>query len=290
MQRHLIVTADDFGLHEAVNDAVEQASRNGILTAASLMVSGPAAADAVRRARRLPDLRVGLHVVLADGWASLAHEHIPALSDANGYMSDDMFIRGVRYFSSPSVRAQLEAEIRAQFAAFARTGLPLDHVNTHKHFHFHPTILSTLIRVARDYGARAMRVPDEPFWFAARSAQWRSVLGGALLTPWILLMKHLLRDVGLFHNDRIFGIAKSGAMDEAQLLAILARLPQGVTEIYLHPATLSGSAIAPSMNKYRHAEELAGLLSPSVRKVIAAQNIRCGGYSDVLGDIGRSLA
>jgi hopanoid biosynthesis associated protein HpnK len=290
MQRHLIVTADDFGLHEAVNDAVEQASRAGILTAASLVVSGPAAADAVRRARRLPNLRVGLHVVLADGWASLSHQQIPALADANGYMSDDMFVRGVRYFSSPSVRTQLEAEIRAQFAAFARTGLALDHVNTHKHFHFHPTILSTLIRIARDYGARAMRVPDEPFWFAARSGQWRSVLGGGLLTPWILLMKHLLREVGVFHNDRIFGIAKSGAMDEEQLLAILARLPQGVTEIYLHPATVSGSAIAPSMNKYRHADELAGLLSPWVRKAIAAQSIRLGGYNDVRRDIGRSLA
>ena len=45
--RFLIVTADDFGLHEAVNEAVEQASRTGVLTAASLMVAAPAAADAI---------------------------------------------------------------------------------------------------------------------------------------------------------------------------------------------------------------------------------------------------
>ena len=43
-QKFLIVTADDFGLHEAVNDAVEVASRSGVLTAASLMVAAPAAA------------------------------------------------------------------------------------------------------------------------------------------------------------------------------------------------------------------------------------------------------
>ena len=67
MQKYLIVTADDFGLHESVNDAVEQAAAAGVLTAASLMVSGPAAADAIRRAQRLPNLRVGLHLVLADG-------------------------------------------------------------------------------------------------------------------------------------------------------------------------------------------------------------------------------
>jgi chitin disaccharide deacetylase len=72
MQRFLIVTADDFGLHEAVNEAIERASREGILTAASLMVGAPAADDAIRRARELPRLRVGLHLVLADGRAVLS--------------------------------------------------------------------------------------------------------------------------------------------------------------------------------------------------------------------------
>ncbi|MHB1552294.1 MAG: ChbG/HpnK family deacetylase, partial [Vulcanimicrobiaceae bacterium] len=65
--RYLIVSADDFGLSLEVNEAVERAHRNGILQAASLMVAGPAAADAVRRARALPSLRVGLHVVTVNG-------------------------------------------------------------------------------------------------------------------------------------------------------------------------------------------------------------------------------
>jgi chitin disaccharide deacetylase len=79
-------------------------------------------------------------------------------------------------------------------------------------------------------------------------------------------------------------------MDEEQLLAILARLPRGVTEIYLHPATASGAAVAPSMGTYRHADELAGLLSVRVRDAIAALNVRRGGYSEILRSVGRSLA
>lgn len=290
MQRHLIVTADDFGLHQTVNEAVEQANRGGILTAASLMVAGPAAADAVRRARRLPNLRVGLHIVLADGLSSLPHQQIPSIADADGHMGEDMFFRGVRYFASASARKQLEAEIRAQFVAFARTGLPLDHINAHKHFHLHPTILGILLRVAREFGARAMRVPDEPFWFAARGGHWDAAAGGVLLVPWLMLMKHRLRAAGIFHNDNVFGIAGSGSMDEEKLLAILARLPRGVTEIYLHPATASGAAVAPSMGTYRHADELAGLLSARVREAIAALNVRRGGYGDIMRSIGRSLA
>ncbi len=60
----LIVTADDFGAAVEVNEAIETAHRDGILTATSLMVAAPAAADAVARARRIPSLRVGLHLVL----------------------------------------------------------------------------------------------------------------------------------------------------------------------------------------------------------------------------------
>lgn len=72
-RRALIITADDFGLHGGVNEAVELAHRDGVLNAASLMVGASAAADAVARARRLPRLRVGLHVVLADGQIGRAH-------------------------------------------------------------------------------------------------------------------------------------------------------------------------------------------------------------------------
>jgi chitin disaccharide deacetylase len=289
MYNYLIVTADDFGLHESVNEAVEQASRAGILNAASLMVSAQGTKDAIRRARLLPNLCVGLHVVLADGWSTLDGQLIPDIADATGRMHSDMFRRGVRFFFKSAARRQLEAEIRAQFSAFARTGLALDHVNVHKHFHIHPTILSVLLEVGRDYGMPAMRVPDEPFWFAARSAGVLPGLAQTLLSPWIALMKHRLRRAGIFHNDRIFGVAGSGAMDEAGLLAILARLPPGVTEIYLHPATQSGSAIAASMSQYRHAEELDALSSPRVRAALKAVAVR-GGYADVMRAIGRSLA
>jgi hopanoid biosynthesis associated protein HpnK len=282
MRKFLIVTADDFGLHEAVNEAVEQASRAGVLTAASLMVGAPGAADAIRRARDLPDLRVGLHLVLADGRATLAPELIPELADEAGRMNSRMFVNGVRFFASRKVRRQLDAEIRAQFAAFARTGLKLDHVNVHKHFHLHPTLLEMLLKIGRDFGVPAVRVPDEPLWFAARGGNWLAGAQTALLAPWVSLMKRRLRRAQMPHNDRLFGVAASGRMDEGKLLTILARLPPGVTEIYLHPAVKSGAAIAASMSTYRHADELAALLSPKVRAAVAAGGFGHGGYADAL--------
>jgi chitin disaccharide deacetylase len=72
-------------------------------------------------------------------------------------------------------------------------------------------------------------------------------------------------------------------MDEAALLRALDQLKPGLTEIYLHPATVSGAAIAASMPGYRHAEELAALLSPRVKARIEQLGLRRGGFCDFSG-------
>lgn len=281
MSRFLIVTADDFGIHEAVNEAVTVAASRGILTAASLMVGAPAAQDAIRRAQELPLLRVGLHLVLADGCAVLPRTQIPDLVDAQGRFGEGMWLDGVRYFALPRLRRQLEAEIRAQFAAFARSGLALDHVNAHKHFHLHPTLLAMIVRIGREFGMSAVRVPREPIWYATRGANLGAMAATTFLTPWVALMKARLRAAGIVHNDQVFGIAGTGQLDEDALLDILARLPAGVTEIYLHPATDTRKPITSSMSEYRHSAELAALLSTRVADAVAATGAARGGYRDL---------
>jgi hopanoid biosynthesis associated protein HpnK len=263
--RGLIVTADDFGLHEAVNEAVERAHRDGVLTAASLMVGAPAAADAIDRARRMPSLRVGLHIVLADGPAVLPRTQIPDLTYPAGCCGDAMARDGFRFFFLPRVRRQLAAEIEAQFALFHSTGLTLDHVNAHKHFHIHPTVLSLILSIGRRFRIHAMRLPTE-----AKPPMF--------LRPWLAAMRRRLDRAGIAHNDRICGIEQSGAMDEAALLAALSRLSGGITEMYLHPATQRG--IGHSMASYRHTDELAALLSPRVRAAMDYLDVRRGGFSD----------
>ncbi|CAB3651340.1 hopanoid biosynthesis-associated protein HpnK [Trinickia soli] len=271
-RRALIVTADDFGLHPRVNAAVERAHRDGVLKAASLMVGAPAARDAVERARRLPNLRVGLHLVLADGPATLPAVQIPALVGPDGRFGDAMVRDGFRFFFLPAVREALAREIRAQFEAFAATGLPLDHVNAHKHFHLHPTVLSLVLSIGREFGLRAVRLP-----FEANAPWW--------LRPWIALMRRRLARAGIAYNDYVAGIEHTGGMDEAALLDALARMPaEGVAEIYCHPAEAGEGPITASMQAYRHLDELDALLSPRVAAAIAAAGLPCGGFADIFAD------
>lgn len=269
----LIITADDFGLHTSVNQAVERAHRDGVLAAASLMVAAPAARDAVARAHASPTLRVGLHLVLADGVPALPPRAIPDLVDASGRFGARMVRDSFRFFFLPRVRRQLAREIRAQFEAFAATGLPLDHVNAHKHFHLHPTVLSLILENGRDFGLRAVRLPfDEGF--------------PAWLRPWLWLLRARLDAAGIRHNDYTIGLRQSGRCDEQALLAALRALPAaGIGELYLHPALESGATIAVSMAGYRHADEFAALVSPRVgqaRERLRARGFRFGGFADVL--------
>jgi hopanoid biosynthesis associated protein HpnK len=275
--RKLIVTADDFGAAVEVNRAVERAHRDGILSAASLMVAGPAANDAVQRAKAMPGLRVGLHLVLVEGKPVLPMKAVPDLVGKDGNFRNDMARAGAAMFFLPRVRTQLAAEIEAQFAAFEATGLKLDHVNAHKHFHLHPTIAALIVKLGKAHGVRGARVPLEPQSVLGRIEKQRRAGVAALTRPFARLLKSRFHRAGIAAPDHVFGLAWSGAMTPARLAGLIENLPEGLSEIYMHPATGPYPGSAPG---YLYGEELAALTEPRLAGLISAKGIRMGGYSD----------
>jgi hopanoid biosynthesis associated protein HpnK len=273
--RQLVVTADDFGLCREVNEAVELAHTHGVLSAASLMVAGAAAADAVARARRLPRLGVGLHLVLVDGAPVLPPERIPALVGADGRFPRDPLRAGVRLFLSRAARAQAAAEIRAQLAAFRATGLSLDHLNAHHHFHLHPTVQTLLLEIAAEQGLPPVRIPIEPPGASWRLDRW---LGWSFQTVRLRTLRHRLRAAGIVCNDACFGIWDSGRLDAARLEALIAALPDGISEIYCHPATARPDGVPA---RYHPATELAALLDRRVGDTLARAGLRPVRFGDL---------
>jgi chitin disaccharide deacetylase len=267
--RRVLISADDFGLSEAVNEGIERAHREGVLQAASLMVAGAAAADAVRRARTMPGLRVGLHLVVIEGPAVLPPASIPDLVNAKGQFPSDQFALGLKYFFRPGVRQQLEAEIRAQYAAFAATGLALDHANAHKHMHLHPTVGRMLIGIGREFGLRAVRVPAEPPYVMAACGETTG-LGARALYHWTRLLRRQASRAGMATTDHVFGLAWSCRMTAERVLRLAANLPYGVSEIYFHPARGRDRVLDALMPDYEHEAELNALLDPRVRAALAA--------------------
>jgi chitin disaccharide deacetylase len=251
------------------------------------MVGAPAAARAVELARRLPTLAVGLHLALVDAKPVLPPLAVPDLVDACGRFRANMALSGAAIFLQLHVRRQMRAEIRAQFEAFRATGLKLDHVNAHKHFHLHPSILSAVIELAKEFGTPSVRAILEPSSILARIDVAHPRLAVSALAPLARVQRARLRRAGIVTSDQVFGLAWTGAMTQSRLGGLIAHLRKGVTEIYTHPATSADfDGAAPG---YRYEEELAALTSPDLRRQIAAAGIECGGFSAMTGGSPRSV-
>lgn len=278
--KRLVVTADDFGAAREINDAVEAAHRGGILSAASLMVGAPAAADAVARALRMPSLRVGLHVVLVEGRPVLPVSQVAELVDGNGFFRADMAALGAAISFGRQARRQLAAEITAQFAAFRATGLVLDHCNAHKHFHLHPVVGRLIAAIGVGFGLRAVRVPSEPLKVLRRIERHTPGTQRLLLLPFALWLHRRVRAAGLLAPDRVFGLQWSGRMTKSRLCGLIRNLPDGLSEIYLHPATGPFPGAVPD---YRYREEFDALMDSEVAAACREVALRLGGFGDFLG-------
>jgi hopanoid biosynthesis associated protein HpnK len=244
------------------------------------MVGAPAAAKAIELARRLPGLSVGLHLALVDAEPVLPPSAVPDLIDERGRFRSNMALSGAAMFFLPQVKRQMRAEIRAQFEAFRATGLKLDHVTAHKHFHLHPSILSAVIEWAKAFGAPAVRAPIEPRAVLARVEATGPHLSTLAHAPLARVQRARLRRAGIGAPDQVFGLAWSGAMTQARLAGLIAHLPGGVTEIYTHPATSPDfMGAAPG---YRYEQELAALTSPELRRQIVEAGVASGGFSDAV--------
>lgn len=242
------------------------------------MVGGPAAADAILRARKLPTLAVGLHIVLVEGRPTLAPDRIPDLVDPAGRLRCDLAKLGVEIACRPAVRSQLRAEITAQFEAYHQTGLLLSHVDAHKHFHLHPLVAQDIIAIGRRFRMRALRVPSEPNWVLAQVENGGSNKAASLSSARTALLQAQARRARLLTPDAVFGWRWSGCLTCKRIVGLLRNLPRGLIEIYCHPAT--SDDFPGHARGYRNKEEFEALLSPAAMSALQRSGFRLGSYRD----------
>jgi hopanoid biosynthesis associated protein HpnK len=273
----VVINADDFGRSMAINAAVMRAHREGVLTSASLMVTGDTWEEAEGLAHATPTLAVGLHLVVVNGRAVLPHKAIPHLVDESGRFPHDPLRAGLYYGFSHAARAELARELTAQFERFAATGLPLSHVDGHMHLHVHPTVFNLLLPLAEACGARGVRLPRDELGLALRYDRRQAVAK----TAWAVALGSVcrwchsrLRGRRLAVPRRVYGVMQSGQMQEAYVVEALRHLREPTAEFYFHPSTSpQREALGPNPG------DLDTLLSPTVRQVIVERGLRLATYS-----------
>jgi predicted glycoside hydrolase/deacetylase ChbG (UPF0249 family) len=185
---------------------------------------------------------------------------------------------------SRKVEAQARAEIRAQLDLYRNTGLPLDHVDGHWHFHQHPAVVRARVDFAPEYGIRAVRVPYEPAlpsWRPTRRRLARRIGIALMHRPLAGWMRRAFRRAGIVANDSFFGMTDGGGFTREVLCGYLKHLPPGVTEIGLHPATRSWqSPFAPPVHWQAEAE-LAALTHPDTFAACRAHGVRLTTFSQL---------
>jgi len=276
-QKRLIINADDFGISASVNRAVISGWQNGLLTSASLMVTGAAFDDAVALARLNPGLQTGLHLTLVQGLAAARHKGFPSLTHDNGQFPDDPVVAGMRMFFLKSLHKQIELEIVAQIEKFLGTGIPLTHIDGHLNIHMHPTVFSILCRLMPKYGISTFRLTRERLGIERQISSGRTL--GKAVDAFIFgkLAKRCLPELimrRISFADEVKGTLNSGRITEDYLLKCLENLQDGLTEIYLHPA----DADNPQTPDYRHVEEMTALSSRKVLEKLKSRGITLCNY------------
>jgi len=260
----LVVNADDLGLAESVNRGIADSIELGVVTSASLIVNMPALDDAVRKLRYLralgKNISVGLHFNIVSGRPLSECATLTDVRTGDFQPLHSLIFRTVaRRLSLADVQQELDAQLRMAKVSLAKVGMRVTHIDSHRHAHCLPGVFDLVKRTAEQHGILHVRHPYETY-AGIRSA--RAALATRLLRT-VLYKQRPMDDVSFTG----FGAMASPTFhrDIAQLLA---DLPDGTTELMVHPGYDSEELAALDNYRAPRERELYALISPRLRERI----------------------
>lgn len=282
MKKQLIINADDFGIHPAVNEAVHKAATEGILTSTSLMAGGDAFDEAVEMARSMPSLGIGIHLTLVGGIKPvLPPSEVPFLTWDNGVFCHDYGKLIVRDLEGKISLSEVYAEWDAQIQKIMNTGLPVTHMDGHQHMHMWPHFYPIARDLAKKYHISCMRVPDEDVLFGMKDGhiiRWAAKNGLSLLSR---MHRPDLKKNHIRTNDHFFGMLYGGHLNPERFAKFILQTKPGITEIMCHPSADTRAMEDTFHWGYHGEDELAGLLADINRELIEKKQISLISYRDV---------
>ncbi len=284
--RRLIINADDFGFTSGVNRAIVEAHTRGVVTSSTLMAGGQAFAEAVKMANAAPKLSVGCHLVLIDG-RPVSADALPSLT-LGGAFRDGLKSFAARALAGRMNADEIATEALAQIRRLQSSGIPVSHIDTHKHTHIFPQILKPVLRAARECGVRAVRNPfgpRRPFRSSellARPNLWTRYAEVRLLRRFAGKFREAVRQEGFSTPDGTLGIEVTGTLDETLFEAIANTIPEGTWEFVCHPG-YNDADLGAANTRLRESREteLRVLTLPAAREILDRRGIQLISYREL---------
>ncbi|MCI7420277.1 MAG: carbohydrate deacetylase [Alphaproteobacteria bacterium] len=230
-----IFNADDFGISKGVNAAIVKAHREGILNSASLMINQKYADEAVKLAKEMPELEIGLHVNLTNEYPAAPAQKIPLLVDEHGKLKNGFVNLLLLSFLKPrQLRQQAETEMRAQIVKYLATGLPLQHLDSHRHVHMIPQIFKAMRKLQKEFEVPRIRVMNENALNTLKYNKNKSWLFDGALIKYVLL-RFLCWWNGYKNDVYFYTLLYTCKIAKEQFKGV--KIPSGykAVEIMIHP-------------------------------------------------------
>lgn len=278
-KKRLIITADDLGSSTQRSHGIFLCFEQGVVRSAGVIPNMSDSARAAKHARE-KKLTCGLHLNLTDESPVSNPQDVETLVDAQGNFQGNGGLR--RLLAEGGIdRAHLEREVRAQMEwMFDHYGYP-SHVSSHDEIHVHPLVMPIVADAVERYSIRFLRMPAEepqpPFGYEVPDEQLERV---AALNTETNAARALLAGTAIETADHFRGTTLLGNASKKNLRHILAKLPDGVTELMVHPSSPTSYGTPFDLDPQR-ITELQMLLDPELPKLLAERKIELTTYADL---------
>lgn len=273
MSRQLVITADDLGVDPATNTTIVELLTLGLVSASTLITVAPAATDAVQRVRAAGVPEPRLHITLTSArelgpWRPLSGD-VPSLTDHHGAFPVSATMAEWR-----AVPADVHREMAAQLAWMHRTGLRPTVLDSHSGSLYGMrgrSLARTAVDFCADHGL-AMRLPR----------RLHPVLASAV--P-LLRGRHVAAvaradALGVRLPATMIGAWLPGRMLRGYrhmrdgILRQLRALPDGTSELVVHPAPERGARLLVGPEGRKRVWELRLLNDPVFARTLVEEDIR----------------
>jgi len=278
----LILSGDDFGLHSSINEAIEDAYRNGVLTSASLVANGEKFDEAVRIIKRNPGLGVGLHFTLDSEAPAAPPAKIHTLLNSRGLLLDrNDFLKKILLKQIKQEHIVLELE--SQIQRFFDSGINFTHFDGHGHIHLFPPVFNLIKDILCKYNITKMRYINIP-WFGFRDKQLFKMFAAFFFKTYALIKKRKYK-----HPDYFLGFYDTGNIDFKKFLFWLKRIKKnGTYEFCFHPGK-NDAVIAKKYEKWNQyfpylfswEKDFLSLTDLNVKKNIKSSSLKLINYKNI---------
>ena len=234
MTRKLIINTDDYGVCAEVNAAVEELIERGVLRSVSLLANGECREQAVNFLKARPEVSAGIHLNVVEGRPVSTSPVINAITGDDGnFLGLASLLR--RWLWRPrEVSRAVETEWRVQIELLLASKLNLTHADSHQHLHAFPPAYRCAVRLCHEYRIPSLRNPAESLFSRRRCAE------ALALRTSLQLARLLNNSQHLYLNDYFLGFNQAGNYDINTIKADLGRMPEGLTELAIHPSVKDG--------------------------------------------------